>query len=92
MNQKLKPARLPTPGRILNRELEARGWEKKYLAKLIKLSVQSINKIINGTKEINLEIALKLAQAFGTSVEFWINLETKYKDKINYVSNKAKEM
>ena len=35
MNQGLAPARVPPPGRILMRELEARGWTQKDLAEIM---------------------------------------------------------
>ena len=79
MNQKLAPARVPTPGRILSRELEARGWKQKDLAEIMGRPVQTINEIIRGNKQITPETALELSQAFGTSPEFWTNLEAKYR-------------
>jgi len=79
MNQKLAPARVPTPGRILSRELEARGWTQKDLAEIMGRPVQTINEIIRGNKQITPETALELSQAFGTSPEFWTNLEAKYR-------------
>ncbi len=79
MKQKLTPARVPTPGKILSRELEARGWTQKDLAEVIGRPVQTINEIIRGSEQITSEIASELSQALGTSSEFWINLEAKYR-------------
>ncbi|MDZ8257669.1 HigA family addiction module antitoxin [Nostoc sp. ChiQUE01b] len=79
MSQNLTPARVPTPGKILSRELEARGWTQKDLAEIIGRPVQTINEIIRGTKQITPETAIKLSQALGTSAEFWTNLEVKYR-------------
>ncbi|HLP88856.1 MAG TPA: HigA family addiction module antitoxin [Nostocaceae cyanobacterium] len=78
MHQKLTPARVPTPGKILNRELEARGWTQQDLAKIIDISAETIKEIICSTKQITPELAIKFSQAFGTSPEFWINLEFQY--------------
>jgi addiction module HigA family antidote len=78
MSQKLTPARVPAPGKILSRELEARGWTQKDLAQMIGRPVQIINEIILETKQITPETANKLSQALGTSAEFWTNLEAKY--------------
>ena len=41
-------------------------------------SIQTINAIINGKKEITPKNAIGLASALGTSVEVWTNLETNY--------------
>jgi HTH-type transcriptional regulator / antitoxin HigA len=79
MSQQLSPARVPAPGRILMRELEARGWTQKDLAAIIGRPIQTINEIIQAKKQITPETALELAEAFGTSAEFWTNLETKYR-------------
>jgi HTH-type transcriptional regulator/antitoxin HigA len=79
MSQKLAPARVPTPGKILSRELEARGWTQKDLAEIMARPVQTINEIIRGSKQITPETAIELSQALGTSPEFWTNLEAKYR-------------
>ncbi|MBC6430020.1 HigA family addiction module antidote protein [Nostoc sp. HG1] len=79
MSQKLVPARVPTPGKILSRELEARGWTQKDLAEIMGRPVQTINEIIRGSKQITPETAIELSQALGTSPEFWTNLEAKYR-------------
>ena len=79
MSQLLSPARVSPPGRILKRELEARGWTQKDLAEIMGRPHQTINGIINGNKQITSETALELADALGTSAELWTNLESKYR-------------
>jgi HTH-type transcriptional regulator / antitoxin HigA len=79
MSQQLVPARVPPPGRILTRELEARGWTQKDLAEITGRPVQTINEIIQAKKQITPETALDLSEAFGNSAEFWTNLEISYR-------------
>lgn len=79
MNQTLLPARVSPPGRILSRELEARGWTQKDLAEIMRRPHPTINGIIRGNKRITPETAIELAEVFGTSAEFWHNLEAKYR-------------
>ncbi|MBW4688851.1 MAG: HigA family addiction module antidote protein [Komarekiella atlantica HA4396-MV6] len=79
MNRTLTAARVPAPGRILSRELEARGWTQKDLAEIMGRPIQTINEIIRGSKQITPETAIELSQALGTSPEFWTNLEAKYR-------------
>lgn len=79
MNQRLAPARVPPPGRILVREYEARGWTQKDLAEITGRPIQTINEIVQAKKQITPETALELAEAFGTSAEFWTNLEINYR-------------
>ena len=73
------PARLVPPGEIILRELEARGWTQKDLDDITNRPPQAINEIIKGTKQITPDTALELSEAFGTSAEFWINLEANYR-------------
>lgn len=79
MTQTLEPARVSPPGRILSRELEVRGWTQKDLAEIMGRPHQTINGIIKGNKQITPETAIELAEALGTSAEFWANLEAKYR-------------
>ena len=72
-------ARTVKPGQIIDRELTARGWSQKDLAEIIGRPVQAINEIIGGIKQITPNTAHELAQAFGTSAEFWMNLEANYR-------------
>ncbi len=72
------PARGVMPGRILKRELEARGWTQKDLAEIMGRPPQVLSEIINGTKQITPETALELEQAFGIGADFWMNLEARY--------------
>lgn len=57
------------------RELEARGWTQKDLARIMERPPQAISKIVKGGRQITPETALELAETFGTSAEFWTNLE-----------------
>jgi HTH-type transcriptional regulator/antitoxin HigA len=75
----LRPARVPSPGHIIRRELEARGWSQNDLAEIMGRPPQAISQIVQGRKQVTAETALQLAAAFGTSEEFWINLETRYR-------------
>lgn len=79
MEQQLIPARIVTPGRILIRELDARGWTQKDLAEIMGRPPQTINEIIKGNKQITPETAIELSKALGTTPNFWVNLETNYR-------------
>jgi HTH-type transcriptional regulator / antitoxin HigA len=79
MSDELRPARLVLPGRILKQELDARDWTQRDLAAILGRPEQVISEIVNGTKQITLETSLELSQAFGTSPEFWHNLEANYR-------------
>jgi HTH-type transcriptional regulator/antitoxin HigA len=72
-------ARAVPPGSILRRELDARGWTQRDLAEILGRPAQAITEIVRGTKQITPETAVALAAAFGTSAEFWSNLEANYR-------------
>jgi HTH-type transcriptional regulator / antitoxin HigA len=78
MSKTLTPARAISPGRILQRELNARGWTPKDLAETTGLPTQGIDEIIKGTKQITPETARALSAALGTTAKFWTSLEAKY--------------
>lgn len=79
MSENLEPARLVPPGRIIERELDVRGWTQRDLAAVMERPPQVINEIIRGSKQITPETAIELGKAFGTSAEFWTKLEYKYR-------------
>jgi antitoxin HigA-1 len=72
--------RVPThPGEVLKREyLDALGLTQVKLAEHIGVSVQRINEIIRAKRGITPETAWLLAQAFGTTPQFWTNLQANY--------------
>ena len=72
--------RVPThPGAILKQEfLIPLGLTQVALAEHIGVSVQRINEIVRGKRGITPQTAWLLAQAFGTTPQFWINLQTNH--------------
>jgi len=82
--------RLPThPGIILLEEfLEPMNITQETLASHLNISVKQINEIIQEKNKITPKIAWLLAQAFNTTPQFWMNLQTNY----DLVLNKPKEI
>ncbi|MHC4797931.1 MAG: HigA family addiction module antitoxin [Planctomycetota bacterium] len=79
MAQELRPYRPIKPGEILKDELETRGWSQCDLAEILGRPIQAVNEIILGKKAIVPSTAVELSRAFGTSAEFWLNLESAYR-------------
>lgn len=69
--------RIPThPGEVLREEfLEPLGVPQTVLADKLGISVQRINEIVNGKRGVTPETAWLFAGAFGTTPEFWTNLQ-----------------
>ena len=74
-----RPAEVFPPGEFIRDELEARGWTQEDLATILGRPLQTVNAILNGRKQITPETAIGLATAFGTTAEFWLNLEAAYR-------------
>jgi HTH-type transcriptional regulator/antitoxin HigA len=69
------PAEVFHPGEFLREELEARGWSQIEFAEIVERPRQAINEIINGKRGITAKTAHEFAAAFGTSPEYWMNLQ-----------------
>lgn len=68
-----------TPGEILNEEfLKPMGITQYRLAKDIGVPPRRINEIVKGQRAITADTALRLGRFFGTSPEFWLNLQTHF--------------
>ncbi len=66
------------PGRILKRELAARGLSANKLALALRVPSGRITGILNAKRAITPETALRLGRYFGNSAQFWLNLQTRY--------------
>ena len=73
---KFSPAEAFPPGDFLRDELDARGWTQAEFSELIKRPPRLVNEIIAGKRAISPETAHDFAEAFGTSAQLWMNLET----------------
>lgn len=72
--QKLAPVH---PGEILLADfIEPLGLTQNSLALAIGVPPRRINEIVHGKRRITADTALRLARYFGTSAQFWINLQT----------------
>jgi len=66
------------PGEHLAEELEELNMSAAELARQLQVPTNRITAIINGQRAITGDTALRLAHFFGTSAEFWLNLQSLY--------------
>ena len=66
------------PGEHLAEELKEIGISAAELARQIDVPVNRVTGIINGQRGITADTALRLGHWFGTSAEFWLNLQQLY--------------
>jgi antitoxin HigA-1 len=66
------------PGEHLAEELDALNMSAAELARRLKVPTNRVTEIVNGQRAITGDTALRLAHFFGTSAEFWLNLQSLY--------------
>ena len=66
------------PGEHLAEELDALNMSAAELAGKLSVPTNRITQILNGTRAITGDTALRLGHYFGTSAQFWLNLQTLY--------------
>jgi antitoxin HigA-1 len=66
------------PGAHLAEELDTLEMSAAELARKIDVPTNRVTQILNGTRSITGDTALRLAHFFGTSPEFWLNLQSLY--------------
>ena len=66
------------PGETLREDLDALGMSAAELARRIEVPVNRITEILNCRRAITGDTALRLGRFFGTSGEFWLNLQKLY--------------
>ena len=70
------------PGEDLAEQLKELGMSAAELGRQIKVPTNRITGILNGQRAVTGDSALRLAHFFGTSAEFWLNLQKVYELRI----------
>lgn len=66
------------PGEHLAEELNALDMSAAELARNLNVPTNRVTQILNGQRAITGDTALRLAHYFGTTPEFWLNLQSLY--------------
>ena len=81
------------PGEVLLEEfLLPMGLTQAELASHLKIPIQRVNEIVNGKRGITSETAWLFSQAFGTTPEFWLHLQTQYDLSKHYPKKQIKRI
>jgi antitoxin HigA-1 len=76
-------ARTPIhPGKHLAEELEEIEISSAELARQIDVPVNRVTSLVNGQRGVTADTALRLGHWFGTSPEFWLNLQSLYELRV----------
>lgn len=69
----------PHPGRVVRQDcLEALGLTVTEGAKVLGVTRQALNNLVNGKSGISPEMAFRLSKAFGSTPEVWLRLQMNY--------------
>ena len=66
------------PGEVLADDLAALHMSAAELARQLKVPTNRVTGILNGQRAVTGDTALRLAHFFGTSAQFWLNLQSLY--------------
>ncbi|HEV7475849.1 MAG TPA: HigA family addiction module antitoxin [Pyrinomonadaceae bacterium] len=79
------------PGEILREDLmRPLGLTVSGLARDLKVPVNRMSEIVNGRRALNADAALRLSRYFGSSPEFWINLQAAYDLRVTIHSSASR--
>jgi addiction module HigA family antidote len=70
------------PGEILRDDLESLELSARRFADHIHVPHNAVTAILNGQRSITAQMAIRLAQAFRTSPQYWMNLQAIYDLKV----------
>src|SRR5882672_7867130 len=70
------------PGEHLAEELRELGMSAAELARKLDVPTNRVTQILNGQRAITGDTALRLAHFFGTTAEFWLNLQSLYEIRL----------
>src|SRR5690348_2751411 len=66
------------PGELLKDELQEIDVSLNELARALRVPMNRISAIVNGRRAITVDTAIRLARYFGTSPQYWLNLQNAY--------------
>ena len=70
------------PGEHLAEELKKLGMSAAELARKLDVPTNRVTEILNGRRAITGDTALRLAHFFGTTAEFWLNLQSLFELRV----------
>ena len=73
---------LPPPGDTIMDILEEKNWTQSEFARRTGYTIKHVNQLIQGKASITKDTALRLERVLGSSAEFWLSREAKYRQAI----------
>ena len=66
------------PGKILREDMKDEDVSINGLAQAIRVPANRISLIVNGKRNITADTAPRLGRYFGTSAQYWLNIQNRY--------------
>ena len=76
------PDWIATPGDTIADVLDECGWTQVELAKRTGFTTKHINQLLKGDAPITQDTAAKLEKVLGSTVRFWVGLDTQYREQL----------
>ena len=70
---------LSPPGDTIGDLLEERNWSKQELAKRLECTPEQVTELLKGAAPIHTQLALELSRVLGSTPEFWLSREVRYR-------------
>jgi len=80
--EKFTPDWVSTPGDTILDLMEERDWNQVELANRLGFSTKHLNQLIKGKVTLTYDTAQKLERVLGSTVSFWMNRESKYRQHV----------
>jgi addiction module HigA family antidote len=76
------------PGEFLKEMVEELGLSQVALAQALGVSTMRVSHVLNGSRPVSAELALRLGRVMGQTPQYWLNLQASYDLKLALLANK----
>ena len=80
--QTFNPDWVSPPGDTILDMMEERDWRQVELARRLGFSTKHLNQLIKGKASLTDDTALRLERVLGSTANFWLNREAKYRERL----------
>jgi HTH-type transcriptional regulator/antitoxin HigA len=89
---KIKPYKVFPPGVFILEQMECRRWNQSDLSEVLGVSDKTVSLLLKNKQQVSFDMAKLLYEAFGMSVQYWVNLETNYRLHKNRQKNPQEDV
>lgn len=75
------------PGYYIKEYIDEMGFTKKRFASLLGVTPNTLNKLVSGDIKLTTDIAFKLSEMLGTSMEVWLNIQKTFDESTQKLFN-----